>query len=319
MSSMPSASSIFDSGVEKAEAQTAMQQWHAFTNERLNAGGASEAELAASRASLKAARDLQPVSASVAANALTLTLNPTSLEFRHPTLGNGSINTRTVAAALSLVISSGSTLGTVSGQHNRIAVLAVDTGSAVELAAVNADGGFHFDESRLISTTAEGGAGAADSASVVYSATARSNVPWQLVGYMESTQTTAGTWATAPSKVQGAGCKAVQRLVNHAQGDAPMFATRAWGHMNGTGTIALNASGNVASITDLGTGTYRVTFTTAMPHANYHVSVQAKDDGTARLDSNINSRAVGQFEFSLTRTGSSTLADSADISFQVVC
>lgn len=44
---------------------------------------------------------------------------------------------------------------------------------------------------------------------------------------------------------------------------------RAWVNFNGTGTVAINASFNVSSITDNGTGDYTVNFTNAMPDANY--------------------------------------------------
>ena len=46
-------------------------------------------------------------------------------------------------------------------------------------------------------------------------------------------------------------------------------AVRAWVNFNGTGTVAIRASYNVTSITDLGTGNYKVNFTTALPDANY--------------------------------------------------
>ena len=55
----------------------------------------------------------------------------------------------------------------------------------------------------------------------------------------------------------------------NAGGSAPIYACRAWVNFNGTGTVAIRASGNVSSITDNGTGTYTVNFTTAMPDANY--------------------------------------------------
>jgi Phage T7 tail fibre protein len=53
---------------------------------------------------------------------------------------------------------------------------------------------------------------------------------------------------------------------------ATAYGCRAWVRFNGTGTVAINASGNVSSITDNGTGDYTVNFTTAMPDANYAVS-----------------------------------------------
>jgi len=152
---------------------------------------------------------IQPISASVASSALTVTLNPTVLDFRSSTLSSGTVNTRTVSTAISVTVSSGSTLGTVSAGKSRIAVIAIDNSGTVELAVVNTAGSVLLDESTLISTTAEGGAGAADSASVVYSTTARTSVPFRVVGYVESTQATAGTWATAPSTIQGAGGEAL--------------------------------------------------------------------------------------------------------------
>lgn len=53
---------------------------------------------------------------------------------------------------------------------------------------------------------------------------------------------------------------------------ATAYGCRAWVNFNGTGTVAIRASGNVSSITDNGTGVYTVNFTTAMSDANYAVS-----------------------------------------------
>jgi hypothetical protein len=50
---------------------------------------------------------------------------------------------------------------------------------------------------------------------------------------------------------------------------ATAYGCRAWVNFNGTGTVAIRASGNVTSITDNGTGLYTVNFTTAMPDASY--------------------------------------------------
>jgi hypothetical protein len=55
----------------------------------------------------------------------------------------------------------------------------------------------------------------------------------------------------------------------NATGSAPIYACRAWVNFNGTGTVAIRASGNVSSITDNGTGDYTINFTTAMPDADY--------------------------------------------------
>ena len=60
----------------------------------------------------------------------------------------------------------------------------------------------------------------------------------------------------------------------------PQFACRAWVNFNGTGTVAIRASGNVSSITDNGTGDYTVNFITAMPDANYMVAGTAQRNAT---------------------------------------
>ena len=64
--------------------------------------------------------------------------------------------------------------------------------------------------------------------------------------------------------------------INSAQfatvsGSAPIYPCRSWVNFNGTGTVAIRASGNVTSITDNGTGDYTVNFTTALSDANYSV------------------------------------------------
>jgi len=52
---------------------------------------------------------------------------------------------------------------------------------------------------------------------------------------------------------------------------ATAYGCRAWVNFNGTGAVAIRDSGNVSSITDLGTGQYQVNFTTAMPDVNYAI------------------------------------------------
>ena len=64
---------------------------------------------------------------------------------------------------------------------------------------------------------------------------------------------------------------------------ATAYGCRAWVNFNGTGTVAIRASGNVTSITDNGTGDYTVNFTTAMPDANYAITGSA-NIGTANYN-----------------------------------
>jgi hypothetical protein len=156
-------------------------------------------------------KQVQSISASVAGNAMTISATALSLDFRSSTLSSGTVTTVSGTPA-NLVISSGSTLGTVNAIASRIVVIALNNAGTIELAAVNISGGNQLDETNLISTIAEGGAGAADSANVIYSTTARTSVAYRVIGFIDSTQATAGTWATAPSTIQGYGGQALNAM-----------------------------------------------------------------------------------------------------------
>lgn len=188
---------------------------------------------------------IQPITASVAGNALTVTLNPTSLAFRSSTLTDGTVNVRQVTSAISMTVSSGSTLGTINNVASRVVVLAIDNAGTVELAVVNIAGGTQLDETNLITTTAEGGAGGADSNSVVYSTTARTSVPYRVVGFVDSTQTTAGTWAASPSRIQGVGGQALTAL-------SSLGYSQTWQNLTGSrvsGTTYYNTTGRPIAFT----------------------------------------------------------------------
>ena len=56
-------------------------------------------------------------------------------------------------------------------------------------------------------------------------------------------------------------------------------AAKAWINLNGTGTVAIKDSFNVASIADEGTGAYQTNFSSNMGNVNYAVSGSAGDGG----------------------------------------
>jgi len=201
---------------------------------------------------------IQPITASVASSAMTVTLNPTVLDFRSTPLTSGTVNTRTVSAAISVVVPSTATLGTVSATQSRIVVLAIDNAGTIELAVVNISGGSVLDETTLISTTAI--AAASNSATAYYSTTARTSLPYRVVGYIESTQATAGTWATAPSTIQGYGGQALAAMSSLGYGQTWQVVTgsraSATTYYNTTGkpisvvvTASLSGAGQVLTIT----------------------------------------------------------------------
>lgn len=152
--------------------------------------------------------EIQPISASVAANALTVSASALTLDFRSTTLGSGTVATVSGTPA-NLVVPSGATLGSVSAVQSDIVVLALNNAGTIELAVVNIAGGVDLSETGLISTTAI--SAGSTSASTVYSTTARTSVAYRVIGVVRSTQTTAGTWATAPSLIQGQGGQALIR------------------------------------------------------------------------------------------------------------
>jgi hypothetical protein len=93
----------------------------------------------------------------------------------------------------------------------------------------------------------------------------------------------------------------------------------AWVNFNGTGTVAINASGNVTSITDNGTGNYTVNFTTAMPDANYAPQVFVEDanssNDTNALRYPADTMTTSAFEFRTQNGG--TRLDSSMVSVAV--
>ncbi len=146
---------------------------------------------------------------SVASSALTIALkdaagsnpsagSPVNIAFRSSTLTSGLYNVRSVTSALSIIIPNGSGLGHSSGADCPVYVYALDNAGTVELAvSMNL-----FDDGTVQSTTGGGSGstivGSAASQGVLYSVTARSNVPIRLIGKLISNQSAQGTWNNQP-------------------------------------------------------------------------------------------------------------------------
>ena len=230
---------------------------------------------------------IQPITASVGSSALTITLNPTSLDFRSATIGSGTVTTVSNAAAISVTIPSTSTMGTVSAVQSRIVIIAINNAGTVELAAVNISGGSVLDETTLITTTAAVAAG--NSATAYYSTTARTGVAYRVVGYVESTQATAGTWVTAPSTIQGYGGQALAAMSSLGYGQTWQTVTRTSGttyynttgrsiHFmslgsNGPSTLTLVINGYTFPVINGGAGTNPVCWAVIPPNQSYSVTL----------------------------------------------
>jgi hypothetical protein len=118
----------------------------------------------------------------------------------------------------------------------------------------------------------------------------------QLAGALtDETGTGANVFATSPTLVTPilgtptsgdlSNCTGIPApaALSTASGSAPSYSARAWVNFNGTGTVAIRASGNVSSITDNGAGDYTVNFTTAMPDANYALAGMGTNEGAAQV------------------------------------
>lgn len=194
---------------------------------------------------------IQPISASVAANALTISASALSLDFRSTTLGSGTVTT-VAGTPSNLVVPSTATLGTVNAVQSRLVVLALNNAGTIELAVINIAGGNDLTETGVITTTTISAAATANN--VAYSTTGRTGVAYRVIGYIESTQTTAGTWATAPSTIQGYGGQALATISSLGYGQTwqNVAGSRAYGttYYNTKGKpIFVAVSGNAVAST----------------------------------------------------------------------
>lgn len=154
---------------------------------------------------------------SVAGNALTCNVldrngntpsaaSPVIASFRNPTAATGTPVLRTISGALSLTIPSGATIGTANGQANRLWLAWADIAGTPALCvwnSLNVSGPSIVAWDETSPTTAPAISGSSSSAQTWYcSSAAVTSVSFRVLGYVESTQSTAGTWASAPTKIQ---------------------------------------------------------------------------------------------------------------------
>lgn len=209
------------------------------------------------------------LSTSVAGSALTIAIktqagtdataaDPVYIGFRSSTTSNGIFNIRQITTALSVVVSSGSTLGHTNGIQSPIYVYAIENGTAVELAVSTT----LYDTATVVSTAAEGGAGAADAITGIYSTTPRSNVPFRLIGKLQSTQTTAGTWAVVPTLAavtgfRDANTETVQgRLLNTSPARTYIGERQTWTVPSTAGSTSFPTGTTTATTFDLPSAGY---------------------------------------------------------------
>jgi len=147
------------------------------------------------------------LSTSAAANALTVNIISKSggtpspgdvvkVALRNSTLTVGEYTVLSITAANNAVIPSGATLGHRDNTEEFIYIYVLDNVGSAELAFSTLN---THDETEVHNTIILDAN--SDTRGVLYSTTARSNVPIRLIGKLFSTQTVAGTWAANVTKV----------------------------------------------------------------------------------------------------------------------
>ena len=143
--------------------------------------------------------------------------------------GTGGFSVLSITAALSLTLSSGSTLGAVNNEPFRIWIVAFNDAGTLRLGVIKCYTGtaiVGLEDNGVASSTAEGGAGAAGSAGVFYTGTAVTSKVYRILGRLDYTLTTAGTWVTAPTiKLFSQGSKLPGDVVQRAHNSYSEVAT----------------------------------------------------------------------------------------------
>jgi hypothetical protein len=136
------------------------------------------------------------------------------------------------------------------------------------------------------------------------------------------TATQLDTDAVETVKIKDANVTAA-KLSGAQSGSAPIYGTRAWASFGYiSSAVVVNASGNVTSITRTAGGRFAVTFTMAMPNANYAVvgatHVSSGASGTGGQTFGVYGKTTTGFNINITDPTNNTYADPYECGFTVV-
>ena len=126
-----------------------------------------------------------------------------------------------------------------------------------------------------------------------------------------------GTFASSTDAflVDGAG---VLKFNSGYGSAATAYGCRAWVAFTGTGTVTIRGSGNVSSITDNGTGDYRINYTTAMPDVNYcYVTGVSSGNSNAMGGYDTPTIAVGSLRVYVYRTDTNVAEDASTVNVAI--
>lgn len=152
------------------------------------------------------------IATSVASSALTIALkdaagntpaagSPCKISFRNATSATGTPSVVSTTGAVSVVVSNGSALGCTASSACTLYVYAINNAGAVELGVIGKN---TLDEGSVQTSTAEGGAGAADTGSVLYSTSARSSKAVRLLARLTITPAASFAWTANSTEISNA-------------------------------------------------------------------------------------------------------------------
>jgi hypothetical protein len=258
------------------------------------------------------------INATVAASALTIALkdsfgndpSPASPIIVPVNLA-GVIVVRAITTPLSIVVPQNATIGTTNGQANRLWLAVFDNAGSPVLGVYNTLSGNNivpWDETVAVSGTAI--SGGSTSAQTWYTNGGVTTKAFRILGYIESTQPTAGQWTVGPSKIQifGPGIRKPGEVVQYKYGSGSGTTSINGSNIQTTVTVAIaptspcnlisvNALGNV-NVPASGNCTLFLTRSAATPVISGPYNIQS---GTSAAQTQ-----VGLFGFDVPNTTAST-------------
>ena len=93
---------------------------------------------------------------------------------------------------------------------------------------------------------------------------------------------------------------------------------KAWINFNGSGTVSIVGSFNVSSLTDSATGTYRITYTNALPNDDYCAATMPRANSVTAGVGSQSDITTTHLDYQ-SRNGSGNLTDRGILGFAVFC
>lgn len=188
------------------------------------------------------------ISVSVAANAMTISASPLSLDFRSTTATSGTITTVTGTPA-NLTVPSNQSFGIATTTvSNRYAVLCFNNAGTLALGLSPLRGGVQLDETNFLSPTST----PTNTLTTIFSTITASNIAYRVIGFVDVIYVNGTGYSTAPTLVQGVGGQALTAMSSLGYSQTWQAVTRA------AGTTYYNTTGRPIawrySITTAGSG-----------------------------------------------------------------